>query len=1043
MSVPGPFAALSRPLVAVYKCCGFGMSRQDGPERKSGSMLQRLALRIADHLVFGALVQLMILASSVALILELPGTLSTDAAKPVLAVLELVFTAFFTGELAFKLVAYGPVGYIMNGGNILDLFVVIVSWLSYSLSDLNLDFLRALRSIRMLKLAALHEGMRIAISSMYLSLPAVGTVLLVLLLALVIFGILGMQSNAGRWGFCDTDILDGGGPYEATNRTFTVFSKAECHALQPPGNWINPTWGHFDDIFSSMLILFETSTLEQWPDIFVYMADASWDQARDLFTPPVPAPDNTISAFASVYWLLWIFVSAFVIENLFVGVIVETFQRHRQRNDGTIFLTEGQKKWLLVMSIITQKASHRVRSVPYKGYLLWIKRPIYLLVTSTKFEVAVMVAILASVIVMAMESYSMSPEFKLINLLLYYIFCGIFVVELFLKWLGLGLKKYFLDSWNCFDFILVVFSIADIILEAQNIDLSATGGIDPVFFRIFRLVRIVRLVRLIRGFRDIQHLIRTVVTSIPALINIMALMVLLMIIYAIAGVSLFHGVMPVGAQFLDYNVGGYVSFQSLGAALLTLFRCVTGESWNGIMHDLMINDVESPRQCSGATPPATCGNPFAAILYFVSFTVLATFMLLNLLIAFVLQNFSNKLSAGPKCISVEQIEEFTNVWQLYDPFGTQMMSSQKLPFFLHALKATTWVYDRGAEYTSSLIEATELIKRLKVPLHKGKVTFQETIQALARAVHHGYAADKVDEMVELESAGTTTKLPTGCSSAEAEVARARVRMRHQLQDMQKAGYRRTGLLKKSVKPHRQAAAASYSARLVQMRWKTVCMHTALTHLIDRGDVLASQWRAYSVAISVIEAIWKVRLDNRTRKNLLNRVDRLATRIVAPSAPKVKTVPQEVLHKNPDFVRAAAEAERKAMERAPMTTIYACHLMQSKWRTNLEKRAYIWLKSRIRLIQEWWRSKLRKRALLQPRSKTVATPDPTESDVSHSDESDELDQHVELYGASLGSDPDPAAQGEHVTGAIPETFPFETSPTRKRSKSRRRSSTRRG
>lgn len=49
-------------------------------------------------------------------------------------------------------------------------------------------------------------------------------------------------------------------------------------------------------------------------------------------------------------------------------------------------------------------------------------------------------------------------------------------------------------------------------------------------------------------------------------------------IYSIVGVYAFHDVRPAGAMMLDKK---HVNFKSFGAALLTLFRCVTGESWNG------------------------------------------------------------------------------------------------------------------------------------------------------------------------------------------------------------------------------------------------------------------------------------------------------------------------------------------------------------------------------------------------------------------------------------------------------------------------------
>ena len=243
----------------------------------------------------------------------------------------------------------------------------------------------------------------------------------------------------------------------------------------------------------------------------------------------------------------------------------------------------------------------------------------YRIVAAQEFEVFIMTVIVISVICMATDSYDMSEAHSTALNILNYIFAGIFMCEMLMKQIGLGPMRYFADGWNGFDFFLVCFSVADILLEVFEVD----SVLDPVFMRSFRLVRIGRLLRLIRGFKSILRMIHTLTLSLPALVNVMALMILLLIIYAIAGVSLFYKLNPEGAAYLDWETGGYVHFNTFWIALLTLFRCVTGESWNGIMHDLMMSDDHNPRQCAGASPPRKCGSPFSAAIFFVTFTIFA------------------------------------------------------------------------------------------------------------------------------------------------------------------------------------------------------------------------------------------------------------------------------------------------------------------------------------------------------------------------------------------------------------------------------------
>lgn len=72
-----------------------------------------------------------------------------------------------------------------------------------------------------------------------------------------------------------------------------------------------------------------------------------------------------------------------------------------------------------------------------------------------------------------------------------------------------------------------------------------------------------------------------------------------------------------------------------------LFRIVTGEDWNKIMHDCMI----LPPQCTLQPNywQTDCGNYVAALIYFCSFYVMITYIVLNLLVgALKCYNYFNK-----------------------------------------------------------------------------------------------------------------------------------------------------------------------------------------------------------------------------------------------------------------------------------------------------------------------------------------------------------------------------------------------------------------
>lgn len=119
--------------------------------------------------------------------------------------------------------------------------------------------------------------------------------------------------------------------------------------------------------------------------------------------------------------------------------------------------------------------------------------------------------------------------------------------------------------------------------------------------------------------------------------------------YAILGVQLFADVQ------LQDALNVHANFQSFGKALLTLFRMATGESWHELMYDAMRTqnyafdcyDLDytqmmelAVREGEERPVPMSCGKPIAALIYFISYMIIMSFVFLNLFIAIILENFN-------------------------------------------------------------------------------------------------------------------------------------------------------------------------------------------------------------------------------------------------------------------------------------------------------------------------------------------------------------------------------------------------------------------
>lgn len=177
------------------------------------------------------------------------------------------------------------------------------------------------------------------------------------------------------------------------------------------------------------------------------------------------------------------------------------------------------------------------------------------------------------------------------------IILGIFIIEALLKVVAQGRQpwRYLSDGWNVFDFLIIV------------ICLMPVGG---PFAAVLRLARALRLLRLVSALPQLQLLVGALLKSLSAMGYVSLLLGLLFYIYAVAGIHLFGKTDP-------------SNFGSLGSALLTLFRIVTLDNWGDIFL-IQMNQVPVVK----------------VVIYFVTFIVLGTMIILNLFIGIIMNSMS-------------------------------------------------------------------------------------------------------------------------------------------------------------------------------------------------------------------------------------------------------------------------------------------------------------------------------------------------------------------------------------------------------------------
>ena len=170
---------------------------------------------------------------------------------------------------------------------------------------------------------------------------------------------------------------------------------------------------------------------------------------------------------------------------------------------------------------------------------------------------------------------------------------AVFIVEAALRLIALYPRpqRYFKDPWNCFDFAIIVLSVIPI---------------SGQFSTIARLVRLLRITRLVTKSNELRAIVSTLVRSIPSIFNILILLSILFFIYAIVGHHLFRNADP-------------EHWSSFPTSLITLFQIITLEGWVNIME------------------PIVTGLGLIYWVYFASFIVIGTFIIINLFISVIVR----------------------------------------------------------------------------------------------------------------------------------------------------------------------------------------------------------------------------------------------------------------------------------------------------------------------------------------------------------------------------------------------------------------------
>uniref|UniRef100_A0A3P8QUP1 Sodium channel protein n=1 Tax=Astatotilapia calliptera TaxID=8154 RepID=A0A3P8QUP1_ASTCA len=281
------------------------------------------------------------------------------------------------------------------------------------------------------------------------------------------------------------------------------------------------------------------------------------------------------------------------------------------------------------------------------GQMWWrTRKTCYQIVEHSWFETFIIFMILLSSGALAFEDIYIEQR-RVIKVVLEYadkIFTYIFILEMLLKWLAYGFKKYFTNYWCWLDFLIV-----DVMLGLMaHLVANTLGYSDLAAIKSLRTLRALRPLRALSRFEGMRVVVNALIGAIPSIMNVLLVCLIFWLIFSIMGVNLFAGKFGrcVNSTGQVYDASAItnksqcethndtsthywskvkVNFDNVGAGYLALLQVKQIRVFPEQVEEQPIKEIN-----------------LYMYLYFVIFIIFGSFFTLNLFIGVIIDNFNQQ-----------------------------------------------------------------------------------------------------------------------------------------------------------------------------------------------------------------------------------------------------------------------------------------------------------------------------------------------------------------------------------------------------------------
>uniref|UniRef100_A0A3P9I8F3 Sodium leak channel NALCN n=1 Tax=Oryzias latipes TaxID=8090 RepID=A0A3P9I8F3_ORYLA len=654
------------------------------------------------------------ICSCISMMFESPFTRVMQV--PTLQIGEYVFVIFMSIELNLKIMADGlfftPTAVIRDFGGVMDIFIYLVSliflcWLPPDIPpESGAQLLMMLRCLRPLRIFKLVPQMRKVVREVLKGFKEIFLVSILLLTLMLVFASFGVQLFAGKLAKCNDPSIIQREDCHGIFRINVSVSKNLNLKLKPgekkPGFWVPRVWANprnFNfDNVGNAMLA-----------LFEVLSLKGWVEVRDVII-------HRVGPIHGIYIHVFVFLGCMIGLTLFVGVVIANFNE----NKGTALLTVDQRRWEDLKSRLKIAQPLHLPPRPENG---GFRAKMYDITQHPFFKRGIAVLVLAQSVLLS--------------------------VKVTMKLIAMSPAGYWQSRRNRYDLLVTSLGVIWIVLHFSLLNAyTYMMGTCVIVFRFFTICG---------KHVTLKMLLLTVVVSMYKSFFIIVGMFLLLLCYAFAGVVLF------GTVKYGENINRlHANFSTAGKAITVLFRIVTGEDWNKIMHDCMVQ----PPFC---TPDkhryweTDCGNYAGALIYFCSFYVIIAYIMLNLLVAIIVENFSLFYSTEEdQLLSYNDLRHFQIIWNMVDDKREGVIPTSRVKFLLRLLRGRLEV---------DLDKDKLLFKHMCYEMERlhsgGDVTFHDVLSMLS------YRSVDIRKSLQLEELLAREQLEY---TIEEEVAKQTIRM---------------------------------------------------------------------------------------------------------------------------------------------------------------------------------------------------------------------------------------------------------------------------